>query len=1039
MSTKTHGFSYEWEYKNSEGKTIKHVIPATAPKKYVSLDQKTMRLWSEEGNDLEVLKLEKDNFIRVVLPLPGRRIFLAAALDMKFKIYDANLFLLGQFAAMKPTKNTTPATTSSLLLSNGGGGGDGGGGGASPPKGKIRARGRGKRTKQGKGGSSALPGSKSSSKSSVSAADDGKEDSIRAVLSMFYDEAHDEIITGGLSGCQRWRLSGDRFHKFIFSHLQTLPNSEGKWIDRMCDARSAKLLFCCHGDSVSVFSFSYLEGQQASATNSKTRPRVATFHKILREIHDHSITGCLYNDVNGYLITSSLDLNVKVWSAASNYSLVQTFSGHSKSVTGLMSHAFPSLIVSCSLDCTLRVWNLDTLEEEYHLEMTEPIQGMERGGTANQILVLTPTRVVAWRLHHIVTLFSVCRSPVIQLECVPPLDALPLVATSLSPPSSSATSAPPSPRGRSWTIVARSRDYSVRLLKVSGECLCTLLPDSAVTAMIKVLYDPQSQHLLGLLGPTGDVFAYDTTLGPMAILKWKTGVEVRENHDKVNDIALCQLRLNDEDEKRRETYLVGATSKGYLYAWNVDSSRSGAGGGGEGVSTSSRLKQSQPVHKDSISNIMYNTASRNIVCFVASSGILLVDECLIPLRTLSLDGTPFYVNRRMTPMTCAHMGRQRPLMLLGRDNGSFRLFDVDEDTWENNGENNVPSFEHDAAVTTAAFFVEPVRNGLIIATGGRDGCLKFWDLKKQLLCELPLTAALNAVCFLPNGDVIFGEGNHLARVKATTYGLSQMILDGGGGAEGEVETSGGSSVVKESGVVGVGEDRTNGKEEGKEGGEEVEEEVEEEEEEVEKEEEVGREEEEVEEEEEFSSVLALIQSLSVVPPVPVISVDSYLKNDREESLCYEEESYVQAPGVPTSENMYKATRPSATKPSRAPFRLQKGLPVSYGRMIQSIPPPIGITVGKEGNNGTESSARWKHSLVVQGKERSMLRQQDDRTKNKHGRVKFKMATRRKKISRRKPNKSSNSSAFENVALFPEPKTGAFLPAFLPFTTIPKKV
>ena len=239
MSTKTHGFSYEWEYKNSEGKTIKHVIPATAPKKYVSLDQKTMRLWSEEGNDLEVLKLEKDNFIRVVLPLPGRRIFLAAALDMKFKIYDANLFLLGQFAAMKPTKNTTPATTSSLLLSNGGGGG------ASPPKRKTRARGRGKGTKQGKGGSSALPGSKSSSKSSVSAADDGKEDSIRAVLCMFYDEAHDEIITGGLSGCQRWRLSGDRFHKFVFSHLQTLPNSEGKWIDRMCDARSAKLLFCC--------------------------------------------------------------------------------------------------------------------------------------------------------------------------------------------------------------------------------------------------------------------------------------------------------------------------------------------------------------------------------------------------------------------------------------------------------------------------------------------------------------------------------------------------------------------------------------------------------------------------------------------------------------------------------------------------------------------------------------------------------------------------------------------------------------------------
>ena len=47
--------------------------------------------------------------------------------------------------------------------------------------------------------------------------------------------------------------------------------------------------------------------------------------------------------------------------------------------------------------------------------------------------------------------------------------------------------------------------------------------------------------------------------------------------------------------------------------------------------------------------------------------------------------------------------------------------------------------------------------GILIATGGRDGCLKFWDVKKQLLCELPLTAALNAICFLPNGDILFGE------------------------------------------------------------------------------------------------------------------------------------------------------------------------------------------------------------------------------------------------------------------------------------------
>ena len=83
----------------------------------------------------------------------------------------------------------------------------------------------------------------------------------------------------------------------------------------------------------------------------------------------------------------------------------------------------------------------------------------------------------------------------------------------------------------------------MRLFTTSGECLCTLLPDSAVTVMTKVLYAPSTQHLVGLLAPTGDVFAYSTTRGAVALLEWKVGEKVRLNHDKVNDIALCVLTL----------------------------------------------------------------------------------------------------------------------------------------------------------------------------------------------------------------------------------------------------------------------------------------------------------------------------------------------------------------------------------------------------------------------------------------------------------------------------------------------------------------
>ena len=655
-------FTFEWE--SMSAKPIKKVIPSvTARQSFISLDQKTMRLF-DQHRDFEVLKLERDNFIRVVLPLSGRRVYLAAALDMKFKIYDANLFLIGQFAAKKPSTNKGKKTAATLLSST-----------SSSNTSNINTK--SKRKNKGKNNKN----NTTNDMHDLIGETGDNADSIRAVLCMYEDSINDEIITGGLSGCQRWRLSGDRFHAFTFTHLQTLPNSEGKWIDRMCDARAAKRLFCCHGDSVSVYAFQYVEGSHI-ASNGKPRARVATLTKSLRGIHDHSITGCLYNDVNSYLITSSLDLAVKVWSAASSYSLVHTFSGHSKSVTGLLSHPYPSLIVSCSLDCTLRVWNLDTLEEEYHLETTEQVQGMELGNASNHILVMTPTRVVSWRLHHIVTLFALCRSPVIALDCVPPPPLEPLLETLLETPL----------ERTSHLIVARSRDHSVRLLTLSGDCLCTLLPDSAVTVMTKVLYAPSSSQFVGLLGPTGDIFAYSTTLGPMAILQWKVGKQVRVNHDKVNDIALCRLRLKNGGKK---TYLVGATSKGCLYAWDMENDMENDMANIKDknktntVSSSSRLVQSQAVHKDAISILIYNSSSRNIVCFVPSAGILLVDDTLMPLRTLTMEGTPFYLNRKMTQTNCVHMSRDHSLLLLGLENGSFQLFDVNEDTFDRNRENNV--------------------------------------------------------------------------------------------------------------------------------------------------------------------------------------------------------------------------------------------------------------------------------------------------------------------------------------------------------------
>jgi WD40 repeat protein len=1002
----THGFTFEWEYASSNRKTIKCVVPSTMPKKYVSIDQKSMRLW-DPTRDYEVLNLEKDHFIRVVLPIPGRRIYLAAALDMKFKVYDANLLLVGQFAGINPPND-----------------------GASTNKSTSK-----------EGGQKILRQGGRVGRSNDDSNSEKNSESIRAVLCMKYDTVHDEIITGGLSGCQRWRLSGDRFHQFVFSHLQTLPNSQGHWIDHLCLANAAKLLFCCHGDSVTVYSYEYLEGvrggnnngnnnytnkknnknnmgnhrngkntsidstnsNKSNSTNIKTKKkRVYRLVQLLNGVHDHSITGCLYDDVNSYLVTSSLDLNIKVWSAASSYSLVHTFTGHSKSVTGLLLHPHPSLIVSCSLDYTLRVWNLETLEEEYHLETTEPVLGMEVGSSSNNILVMTSKRVVAWRLHHIVTLFALCRSPVVHLAYVP---------------------TPGTISNTEGNIVARSRDHSVRLLNTTGECLCTLLPDSAVTVMTKVLYAPVSKLLLGLLGPTGDVFAYTTMKGPMALLEWRVGAKVRINHDQVNDIALCNLLLDDRHSNlsSEKTYLVGATTKGYLYVWSLNDGGQHEDRNNNEASKTRLVQPPQAVHKDSISTIIYNHASSNIICFIPSSGLLLIDQNLIPLRTLTMEKTPFYTSRKMTPTTCVQMSRKTGLLLMGLENGSFQMFDMMANNFDRNRQNKTGSYEHDAAVTSASFYVAD-NGAILIATGGRDGCLKFWDVKKQLLCELPLTAALNSLCFLPNGDIIFGERQHVAKVKASTYGLHSMVnnnillrkevlLDEGGGNN-EVLQKHTNKQPENS--MHVQNDNC-------------------------------------EDEEKLNLLITTDQK---VLSSLIIENECDEPNNNHKSVNVTDNINKKQLQEETMQGMQyilngqrEATRPSEPKPTRPPFRgtklltalnssvdHPKGLPVGnshYQSMIASIPPPVSrIPV-----HPSDDRPHRKHSMTCAKQNIGDIRNQSDIKLNKK---KYKPLT-RKKIPKRKYGFKSGMpvGSYENVGpQFQVTRPGAFLPAFLPFTKLP---
>lgn len=723
---RVHGFAYEWEYSTGDRTVVNTIVTATGGKTrcFVSLDEKSMRLW-DRTREYSVCRWDRDNFVRAILPIPSLRIFIAAALDMTFKVYDSNLSRIGQFNVKVGT------------------------------------------------------------------------DDIRAVLSLHHDEAHGEIFTGGLSGCQRWKLVGDRFRGFQLKHLQTLDRSEGKWVDRICVATTSKLLFCCHNNNVSVYRFEELGSMDSvlgasmpgaggsgnsgrgigavpssvagdASMPSRDSNRKASLVKIVKNIHEHKITGCLFQEANSYLITSSLGFEIRVLSAASSFALVHTFVGHAKAITALLHHPREGLILSASLDCTLRVWNLDTLEEEYHLQTSEPIHGAVGGWSKHTVLTMTPSRVVTWRMHHIVNIFALCRSPVVHLKY-----------------------------NTSDVVLAVSRDHSARLLGPEGHCVCTLLPDSAVSQMKKVVYAPGV--LIGLLGG-GEVFAYGTN-GMTASVKYQLDAD-----KNINDITLCNcIVASGPDDSRDDNseaaiisgegtatagdkcYLLCATAKGSVFAFDV--------------MTADQFCV-QNVHKDAISHIM-RCGDRTVACMVPTEGIVILGQDLMPVRTVSLRETPFFDGRSVVPLSCMQATTRGHdlLLFLGLSSGVFDVIDLNTGDLLLSGGRQDTLCEHDGSVCTADF-LKTADGDLLIATGGDDGRLKVWlkawpagqstvmpamgslstgvikslhQPSVELLSELPMTSRVKALSFLPNGDIVFGEGDHVSRIHKKDLWLGPYL------------------------------------------------------------------------------------------------------------------------------------------------------------------------------------------------------------------------------------------------------------------------
>ena len=377
----SHGFQYVHSFEKHRA-LVKQVVYNRQTKTYVSLDSKGLRLWDMKREHKNI-RFKKDNFIQAIIYLETRQCYLAAAMDMSIKVYNHNLDKVSVSKELPDitieeraiTSLVYDSTTDTLVTGS--------------VRGAHIWNFRGSRFKRASKHKlyaldwlEMLPGSDGKWVQRVdfgpvtASPIDEKLKSRRVHCSydnnmLIYDLKPNRDVS------KRFK-----YHVFKKPHKKNGKNSrrdDHAGDDDDENKETLEDVLSMYGITESQFRAwnDLITGHPVAGLTYIVNfvPHIVTKLADLKNLHEHSITGVVRNEKLGYMVTSSLDLELKVWNVRNDYSIVKVLSGHAKPISGLLPHPTFGLLVSTSMDCTIRVWSLLTLKEEYVLETQSPVSG----------------------------------------------------------------------------------------------------------------------------------------------------------------------------------------------------------------------------------------------------------------------------------------------------------------------------------------------------------------------------------------------------------------------------------------------------------------------------------------------------------------------------------------------------------------------------------------------------------------------------------------------------------------------------------------
>ncbi|XP_068741933.1 WD repeat-containing protein 87-like [Montipora capricornis] len=550
----------------------------------------------------------------------------------------------------------------------------------------------------------------------------------RTVLSLAYNEARDEIITGIAGGIMTWRFPIGQKDPLIPGHFISCSFTPLDWVMSITIDDASKQILAISDVRIAMIDVeSYKE------------------KRFFQKKCDFSFTTCVFFTPASYFVTGDKNGSIRAWSTSlHSFPMVTQFLGHTAAITKLLVHPKEPLLISSSLDKTIRVWNFETGTQTFRLETGEEIVEMELL-SCDLLYYHSHHHLKIWSLNLFHSLFANLSSRIKRWARV---------------------KSPEYPA----RVLLHSEDGGVRLLSpVHGSELTTVLPITTMSAdIVDVAHDPRQEKIYLVLS-TREVLVFESDTNPCCAHQlW-----VAESPDE----GVCSLVMMNAEFALDEGEIP--LRSGLLFAGHFNGQISLVSG------KDVFMKESIQAHQGQVTCLRVS-ASLNIesVGSVGSADRLVSygTDCAVRIWKLMHQETGYISIQQLARVKLLQQPRDlamagNTLCMAMADNNVIMCRVQAEKKKCGADIFNAPKKTYEFMMHSKDEGHTALINGLsscpalgLFATSSEDHCVKIWNSNNQLVREMCFDDSLCGVCFANSrGDILVGFQSHVSLVTILNY------------------------------------------------------------------------------------------------------------------------------------------------------------------------------------------------------------------------------------------------------------------------------